>query len=65
MGNQQQNCNLLYSGKVLKSEHLYNLYNEYIQGSSIRELSSKYGYNIGTIRNFLKRNNVKIRPNKT
>lgn len=61
MGNQQQNCNLLYSGKVLKSEHLYSLYNEYIQGSSLRELSSEYGYNIGTIRNFLKRNKVKIR----
>lgn len=61
MDNQQRNCNLLYSGKVIAKEHLQELYDKYIQGSSLSELSKAYGYNIGTIRNFLKRNNVEIR----
>lgn len=61
MDNQQQNCNLRYNGKVIKREHLQELYNKYINGSSLSELSNTYGYNIGTIRNFLKTNGVEIR----
>lgn len=64
MDNQQRNCNLLYSGKVIAREHLQELYDKYNEGSSLSELSKIYGYNIATIRNFLKRNNVEIRSVK-
>lgn len=64
MDNQQQNCNLKYKGKVIKQEHLIEIYNQYIEGKSLSALSKEYNYNIGTIRGFLMTNNVTIRDVK-
>ncbi len=64
MDNQQQNCNLTYNGNVISKDHLEIIYNMYISGSSLSEISKTYKYNIGTIRNFLKTNKVKIRTVK-
>ena len=55
------NNELLYSGTVIKKEHLKLIYDKYINGNSLIELSNEFNYNIGTIRNFLKRNQVHIR----
>lgn len=61
MGNQQQNCNLKFTGKTIKSEYYIDILNEYVSGKSLMQLSNKYNYNIATIRNFLLKNDIKVR----
>ena len=61
MGNQQQNCNLKFTGKTIKSEYYIDILNEYVSGKSLMQLSNKYNYNIATIRHFLLKNDIKVR----
>lgn len=64
MDNQQQSTNLKFTGKTIKPEHYYLLIEEYTNGDSLMQLSNKYGYNIATIRYFLKNNDIKTRTVK-
>ena len=50
MGNQQQNCNLEFTGKTIKSEHYIEIINQYKNGESLMQLNLKYKYSIATIR---------------
>ena len=61
MGNQQQNCNLKFTGKTIKSEYYIDILNEYVSGKSLMQLSNKYNYNIATIRYFLLRNDIPVK----
>lgn len=64
MGNQQQNCNLKFTGKTIKPEHYIEVINQYKNGESLMQLSLKYKYNIASIRYFLLKNDIKIRSVK-
>ena len=64
MGNQQQNRNLKFTGKIIKSEHQLKIINKYCSGESLMQLSNQYGYNIASIRYFLLKNGVEIRSVK-
>ena len=61
MGNQQQNCNLKFTGKIIKPEHYISILNQYVNGKSLIQLSNKYNYSISTIRYFLLKNDIKVR----
>ena len=61
MGNQQQNCNLKFTGKIIKPEHYISILNQYVNGKSLMQLSNKYNYSISTIRYFLLKNDIKVR----
>ena len=64
MGNQQQNCNLKFTGKTIKPEHYIEIINQYKNGESLMQLNLKYKYSIATIRYFLLKNGIKIRDVK-
>lgn len=64
MGNQQQNCNLKFTGKTIKPEHYIEVINQYKNGESLMQLNLKYKYSIATIRYFLLKNGIKIRDVK-
>ena len=61
MGNQQQNCNLKFTGKTIKPEHYMKIINQYNNGESLMKLGLKYNYSIATIRYFLLNNDISIR----
>ena len=61
MDNQQQNCNLKFTGVTIKPEHYVNIINQYKNGQSLMQLGIKYNYNIATIRYFLLKNEIPIR----
>ena len=61
MDNQQQNCNLKFTGVTIKPEHYVNIINQYKNGESLMQLGIKYNYNIATIRYFLLKNEIPIR----
>ena len=63
MGNQQQNCNLKFTGKTIKPEHYVDIINQYTNGESLMQLGIKYNYNIATIRYFLLRNDIQFHSN--
>ena len=64
MGNQQQNCNLKFTGKTIKPEHYIEIINQYKNGESLMQLNLKYKYSIATVRYFLLKNGIKIRDVK-
>lgn len=64
MGNQQQNRNLKFTGKTIKSEHYFEIIDKYCSGESLMQLSNQYGYNIASIRYFLIKNDIKTRTVK-
>ena len=59
--NQQRSNNLPYIGKVIKNQDQLIIIEKYNNGDSLAKLNKEYSYNIGTIRNFLKTCNVKVR----
>ena len=61
MGNQQQNCNLKFTGITIKPEHYMDIINQYKNGESLMQLEIKYNYSIATIRYFLLKNDIQIR----
>ena len=61
MDNQQQNCNLKFTGITIKPEHYVNIIDQYKNGESLMQLGIKYNYNIATIRYFLLKNEIPIR----
>lgn len=42
MGNQQQNCNLKFTGKTIKSEHYIEIINQYKNGESLMQLNDLF-----------------------
>ena len=39
MGNQQQNCNLKFTGKTIKPEHYIEIINQYKNGESLMDIN--------------------------
>lgn len=64
MDNQQQNLNLIYYGSVIDPSVASTIVDLYKSGKSLMYLSQLYKYNIGTLRYFLIKNNIKIRNTK-
>lgn len=63
MDNQQQNeaIQIIWTGKTIDSEYYQYILSEYVNGKSLSELSKELGYNISTIRSFIKNNGIEIR----
>lgn len=63
MDNQQRNetIKIIWTGKTISPEHYQYILFEYTSGKSLSELGKELGYNISTIRSFLKNNGVEIR----
>lgn len=54
----------MYIGSIIKQEDAFTIIKEYNKGFSLVKLNKKYNYNIGTLRYFLLKNNIKIRSVK-
>ncbi len=62
--NQHQDIKIIYYGSVIKPDHARILIFKYTNGTSLMKLSNEYGYNIATIRYFLKKNGIYTRTVK-
>lgn len=66
MDNQQQNetIKIIWKGKTIDPKYYSYIILEYIKGKSLSELEKELGYNISTIRSFIKNNGIEIRSVK-